>query len=152
MQISYLADAFELATGLIPGILEHWRPIVPEDTWEARAARLRSHMNREQLPIGWLAHHGSQAMGTAALRTHDLPGREDLGPWLGGVYVAPPFRRRGVASLLCRTVEERARQLGYRHLYLFTLDQQALYSHLGWRQLEKASWRARTADIMIKDL
>ena len=152
MEISYLADTFDLATDLIPGLLDHWRPLVPGDTWEARAAKLRLHMNRDQLPIGWLAHEGSRAIGTVALRTHDLPGREDLGPWLGGVYVTPEFRKGGVASLLCRTAEERARQLGLRRLYLFTLDQQGLYAHLGWCHSERSSWGSLPVDIMIKEL
>src|SRR5262245_48367453 len=64
----------------------------------------------------------------------------------------PEFRKQGVASLLCRTVEERARQLGLRRLYLFTLDQQALYSHLGWRSIERSFWRAHPVDIMTKEL
>ena len=152
MQVSYLADTFETATQLIPGLLDHWRPFSPEDTWDARAHRLRTHMNREELPIAWLAHDGSRAIGTAALRKHDLPERVDLSPWLGGVYVAREFRGQGVASLLCRTVEERARQLGFRSLHLFTLDQQALYEHLGWRSIERTSWRTHSADIMTKEI
>jgi len=152
MEISYLADVPELAGQLIPGLLEHWRPIVPEDTAEARVQRFRAHMNREALPIAWLAHEGGQALGTAALRASDLPGRQDLSPWLAGVYVAPPFRGRGIASALCRVVEERAAALGYQRLYLFTLDQQRLYQRLGWTPLERAVWRGRTADVMSKTL
>jgi GNAT superfamily N-acetyltransferase len=152
MQISYVADTFELATSLILGLLDHWGAIAPQDTWDARLGRLRLHMNRDQLPIAWLAHDGARAFGTAALRVHDLPGREDLGPWLGGVYVAPEFRRRGVASLLCGTVEERARSLGYRRIYLFTLDMQLLYTRLGWLSMERSSWSGRPADIMTKEL
>lgn len=59
MQVIYLADTFELATQLIPGLLDHWRPFAPDDTWEARAQRLRARMNRDQLPIAWLVHDGS---------------------------------------------------------------------------------------------
>lgn len=32
MQISYLADSPDAATALIPGLLEHWRHITPEQT------------------------------------------------------------------------------------------------------------------------
>jgi len=152
MKISYLADVPELAGQLIPGLLDHWRSVAPEDTAEARAQRFRAHMNRKVLPIAWLAHEAGQAMGTASLRASDLPGREQLSPWLGGVYVAPPFRGRGIASALCRTVEARAAALGHGRLYLFTLDQQALYQHLGWRPLERAAWRGRSADVMSKAL
>ena len=98
------------------------------------------------------AHEAGQAIGTASLRASDLPGREELSPWLGGVYVAPAFRGRGIASALCRTVEERAAALGHDRLYLFTLDQQALYQRLGWRAIERTSWRGRAIDLMVKAL
>lgn len=152
MQISYLADVPDLAGQLIPGLLEHWRRLMPEDTAEARMQRFRAHLSRDGLPIAWLAHEEGRALGTASLRVSDLPGREDLSPWLGGVYVAPPFRSRGIASALCRAVEERAAALGHERLYLFTLDQQRLYQRLGWRLLERVEWRGREADVMSKAL
>lgn len=77
----------------------------------------------------------------AALRVHDLHGRDDLGQWLGGVYVRPESRRRGVASALCRVVEEKARELGFRRLFLFTLDRQSLYARLGWSVMESTVWK-----------
>jgi len=152
MKISYLADVAELASQLVPGLLEHWRPLAPEDTAEARMQRFRTHLNRDALPIAWLAHEDGQALGTAALRMSDLPGHEELAPWLGGVYVAPPYRGRGIASALCRTVEARAAALGYERLHLFTLDRQSLYTRLGWRPLGRAEWRGHTADVMVKAL
>jgi N-acetylglutamate synthase-like GNAT family acetyltransferase len=152
MQISYIVDKPDLVAGLIPGLLEHWREISPEQTFASRAAKFREHMNREVLPIAWLAHEGETAAGTAALRTSDLDGREDLGPWLGGVYVEPSFRGRGIASSLCRVVVAKARDLGFRRLFLFTLDQQSLYARIGWRRLETTVWRGRSADIMFMDL
>jgi N-acetylglutamate synthase-like GNAT family acetyltransferase len=152
MEISYVADTFDLTVQLIPGLLDHWRPYVPEDTWESRVRKLQSHMNRNELPIAWLAHDGSRALGTAALRSYDLPGRQDLSPWLGGVYVAPQFRKRGIGSSLCRVVEMRAFEFGFQRLYLFTLDQQALYSRLGWRTFDSSSWNGHAGNIMTKEL
>ena len=151
-EISHLADRPELAEGLIPGLLAHWRHVAPEQTWQSRAEKFRAHLNRDVLPIAWVAHAGGDVLGTAALRTHDLDGREDLAPWLGGVYVLPGFRRRGIASALCRTVEDKARALGFARLYLFTPDQQALYARLGWRPFERVVWRGLPSDIMIKEL
>lgn len=152
MQISYLVDQPDLAEGLIPGLLEHWRDISPEQTWDSRAKRFREHMNRDTLPIAWIAHRDGTAAGTAALRTSDLDGREDLGPWLGGVYVEPGFRGRGIASALCQVVVDKARDLGFRRLFLFTIDRQSLYTRLGWREFERTVWRERAADIMLKEL
>ena len=109
-------------------------------------------MNRDKLPIAWVAHANGQLLGTAALRVHDLEGREDLTPWLGGVFVASQFRRQGIGATLCATVEDEARLRGIQTLYLFTLDKQAWYLHLGWTPLAPCVWRQRPGDIMCKQL
>jgi N-acetylglutamate synthase-like GNAT family acetyltransferase len=150
MLISYLADHPEFIPVLAPAIVEHWRFVIPDDTVESRIAKLEKQMNRDTLPIGWVAHADGEVFGTASLRVHDLKGREDLTPWLGGVFVRPEYRRRGAASTLCRAVEDKAWSLGFEVLYLFTPDQQSLYARLGWRNLEQTVWRGLESDIMIK--
>ena len=104
------------------------------------------------MPIAWVARTNGQLLGTAALRVHDLAGREDLTPWLGGVFVGRHFRGRGIGASLCATVEEEARSREIETLYLFTLDKQAWYSRLGWRVLGPCVWQQRRGDIMCKQL
>jgi len=104
------------------------------------------------LPIAWVAHANGQLLGTAALRVHDLEGREDLTPWLGGVLVGSRFRRRGIGAALCATVEEAARSRGIQTLYLFTLDKQAWYLRQGWTVFAPCVWHERPGDIMSKEL
>jgi len=133
VEISYLADHPEFISALAPWMFEHWRPILAQETLEARTAKFQAHLNRSRLPIAWVAHSESQVFGTAALRVHDLPGREDLTPWLGGVYVAPQFRGRGIGTALCKAAEQKAKSLlETPTLYLFTLDKQEWYRNLGW--------------------
>ena len=150
MRISYLKDRPELGAQLIPGLLDHWRYVFPEDTAEARLARLRTHLNHDVLPIAWIAHEDDVALGMAALRITDLEGREDLGPWLASVYTEPRFRGRGIASQLCRIVERKAADLGIAKLYLFTHGQESLYRRLGWAHLEPTTWHGHACSIMQK--
>ena len=150
MHISYLKDRPELATQLIPGLLAHWRYVFPDDTYEAPIGRFQRQLNYDSLPIAWVAHDGDTALGTASLRITDLDGREDLGPWLGGVYTEPSYRGRGVASRLCRVVEKKAAHLGIERLYLFTHGQESLYDRLGWSHLEPTIWHGHRCSIMWK--
>src|ERR1041384_2478075 len=153
VQISYLADRPEFIETLAPWVCEHWRPIVAEETLATRVAKFRAHLNRSALPIAWVAHVDSQVLGTAALRAHDLPGRDDLTPWLGGMFVAPQFRGRGIGTALCKVVEEKAKDfVEGRTLYLFTLDKQAWYTHLGWKTSDPCVWRGRAGHIMLKKI
>ena len=150
MRISYLAENPELAAQLIPALLEHWSYIFPNQTAAERAAKFQAHQNRDELPIAWVAHDGNTALGTAALRQFDLEGREDLSPWLGGVFVLPGYRGRGIASALCRVVEDKAHGQGVARLYLFTHGQEALYERLGWGTFEEMTWHGHRCSIMSK--
>ena len=151
-RISYLVDYPAYIPQLAEWLWEQWKTVLREDTLETRIEKLKSHLNRDKLPIAWVAHADGQLFGTAALRIHDLEGREDLTPWLGGVLVGAPFRRRGIGETLCAAVEEEARARGIETLYLFTLDKQAWYSRLGWSGVAPCLWRQRPGLIMSKQL
>jgi hypothetical protein len=91
VRISYLLEHPEYVPQLAQWLFEQWDSILGEKTPETRIKKLNAHMNRDQLPIAWVAHANGQLLGTAALRVHDLEGREDLTPWLGGVFVGSQF-------------------------------------------------------------
>ena len=152
VRISYLIDHPEYIPQLGQWLFEQWDCILGEKTPEARINKLKAHMNRDKLPIAWVAHANGQLLGTAALRVHDLDGREDLTPWLGGVFVGTQFRRQGIGAALCATVEDEARSRVIETLYLFTLDKQAWYSRLGWTVLGPCVWHQRPSDIMCTQL
>jgi len=152
VQVSYLSEHPEFIPTLASALLAHYGDLLPEDSFETRAEKLRRHLNRDSLPIAWVAHSEAGVAGTAALRVHDLEGREDLTPWLGGVYVLPEHRRRGVGAALCATVERKAASLGVQTLYLFTLDRQTWYADMGWRPFDHCTWRGQAGAIMRKQL
>ncbi len=87
-------------------------------------------------------------LGSASLVAHDMDTRMDLSPWLASVLVAPEHRRRGVGTALIHRVVDEARTLGFRTLYLFTPDKEALYTKLGWQFLERTEYLAQTVVIM----
>src|SRR5437016_6707791 len=152
VQISYLIEHPGYIPELAQWLFEQWDSILGEGNPDARIKKLKAHMNRDKLPIAWVAHANGQLLGTAALRVHDLEGREDLTPWLGGVFVGSDFRRRGIGGTLCAAVEDAARSRGIQTLYLFTLDKQAWYLRLGWTELCPCVWHERPGEIMCKQL
>ena len=80
VRISYLIDYPEYIAQLAQWLFEEWDSILGEGNPEARIQKLKAHMNRDELPIAWVAHANGKLLGTAALRVHDLEGREDLTP------------------------------------------------------------------------
>lgn len=152
MEIDFLAKHPEFVGTLAPLVAEHWKPILVGESVESRTTKLRDHLNYNKFPIAWVAYSGSTVFGTAAIRVHDLAGYEHLTPWLGGVFVVPSYRGRGIGTALCAAVERHAANVfGISTLYLFTLDKQAWYKNLGWQMLEPCTWCHRAGDIMFKE-
>jgi hypothetical protein len=152
VKISYLIEHPEYIPQLARWLFEHWGSILGEETPEARIKKLKAHMNRDELPIAWVAHANGQLLGTAALRVDDLEGREDLTPWLGGVFVGAHFRRRVLVPRSVPRSRKGAWSRGIQTFYLFTLDKQAWYARLGWTLLGPCVWQQRPGDIMCKQL
>lgn len=150
MSIDYLANHPEFVPTLAQETLDHYRDILRDETIETRCAKLRSHMNTDRLPLALVASADGELFGLGALREYDLPGHEELTPWLGGMFVRPQHRRRGIGSALCRALEEEAWLMGFPLLYLFTLDQQRLYARLGWQCVQSSAWLGHPVDIMTK--
>jgi hypothetical protein len=81
VRISYLIEYPESIPQLAQWLFEEWDSILGEKTPAARIRKLQTHLDRDKLPIAWVAHKNGQPIGTTALRVHDLEGREDLTPW-----------------------------------------------------------------------
>jgi GNAT superfamily N-acetyltransferase len=70
------------------------------------------------------------------------------------LWVRPDLRRSGVASALMAAVEQRARELGYRQLYLETGRAQpealAFYPRTGWTRVEAFPSGAFTHELATR--
>lgn len=153
MNIDPLADHPRFIEILAPEIARHWQSFLSTETVDSRTAKLQSHCRYEGLPMAWVAHDNGRVLGTAALRQHDLPGSEHLSPWLGGVFVMPEARRRGIGAALCAAVEQQAEaQFDISQLHLFTLGLQDWYRRQGWQYLDSCLWCGWNGHILFKNL
>ncbi|HEY2125174.1 MAG TPA: GNAT family N-acetyltransferase [Chthoniobacterales bacterium] len=165
--IDYLANHPELADELGKISWNEWRPIYEQrgETFADAVRKYRERANIGQLPLALVAlaegdegrpfDFGSgQSMrapaliGTVSLKYCDLDIRPELDPWLGGVFVVPEWRGRGIASLLCRRAMEAAARLTISNLYLWTHSAEGLYLKLGWRAIERTDYCGKKIVIM----
>jgi len=63
VRISYLVEHPEYIPQLAQWLFEQWGSILGEETLEARIKKLKAHMNRDKLPIAWVAHANGQLLG-----------------------------------------------------------------------------------------
>ncbi len=113
---------------------DEWGHESPELTPEANEALVRDSLD-SVLPVTVVALQGDRPVGVAELKAHELHDvLPECTPWLGGVYVAPEARGRGIAAQLVHEIEVIAARAGFRRLWLDTEQPDGgLYARLGWR-------------------
>jgi GNAT superfamily N-acetyltransferase len=129
-----------------------WGHHYPGGTVDGWLDHIRTRMNADRIPMTVIALDDGEPIGTAALTDHDMETHRELSPWLGGVYVVPAARGRGVARALVGDVIDRAAAFGVSVLYLYTNGAEGLYQKLDWRVLSREPYMGRDVTIMMRHL
>ena len=102
MNIAFLADFAHYLPTLARWHHKQFGYLAPEASLESNVAALQRTLNRDAIPITFIALAGKALLGSASLVRDDLSSRPSLTPWLARVYVAPEHRRQGVGTALVR--------------------------------------------------
>lgn len=148
MQIVDLSEHPEHIPLLATWHQAEWGHLNPGSTAHARAERLRLHGAQPGIPVTFIAIEDNVLLGSASLVANDLTTHPHLSPFLASVYVAPAYRRHGIASALVRHAVLAAEQFGITTAYLITPDQQRLYARLGWTEVEQVRYRGELLTLM----
>jgi len=101
-------------------------------TFDESRDALRAWMDGLGYETALLAEVDGQPAGSCLFVREEIDPKHDLTPWLAALYVAPEFRNMGIASALVHAIEQHARNVGCRELYLYTITAEPLYIKLGW--------------------
>jgi GNAT superfamily N-acetyltransferase len=132
MEIRYLADCLEHVPTLAKWHFAQWQHFVEADSVERRLQLLLARAGHRRIPTIVVAIEGTQLLGSATLAEFDMETHRDLTPWVVDVFVAPEFRRRGIASALVRRVVREAAALGVAELYPCTTGPMRETVYAGW--------------------
>ncbi len=152
MNIAYLADHKEVIPTLARWFHQEWAYLHPDRTLEDVERLLGERTNINKIPVALIAFEGSELLGTVCLKVHDMDTRLDLAPWLAGLYVAAPWRRQGIGTILVSGIEKKAHELGVKKLYLYTPESEAFYSRIGWMAKERTEYHGYPVTVMEKVL
>jgi GNAT superfamily N-acetyltransferase len=148
VRIVPLAQHLGLAATLARWHHAEWSHLYAEWTLERCLGELEAQNDPERLPTTLVALEGEKLLGSVSLVLDDLPGREELSPWLASLYVPPEQRSRGVGGALLDAAVAEARRLGVERLYLFTPRHEAYYAARGWHVFERTSTAGQPIVIM----
>jgi predicted N-acetyltransferase YhbS len=111
-------------------------------------AALQHSLNRESIPITFVAITSDKVIGTVSLDESDLPPYDHLSPWLASLYVVPAFRRSGVGTALVRHTIAFAQRQTSLPVYLWTPGSTGLYETCGFKVLAQAVHAGRSITVM----
>ena len=153
MQFQLLAEREEFIPVIARWYFDQWGHLNDDATVGKIVAEMEIYTNHDSIPLIVLATEGSDLLGVAQLKYHEMKIYPDKEHWLGGVYVAREHRGRGIASLAANKIADIARDLGVKKLHLQTerLDG-GLYARLGWRPLEQVNYRGLDVLVMERGL
>ncbi|MFM7819704.1 MAG: GNAT family N-acetyltransferase [Actinomycetota bacterium] len=96
---------------------------------------------------------GDDLLGVATLVDDDeLPDAPEPGPWLAAVFVRPEARKAKIGSSLVNAAVERARELGYPTIYLYTEHAQNWYLEKGWQKVRDTVFLGQHHTVMRLEL
>ena len=133
--------------------LDEWGAQWPDDTLEDYYALYRSSASHpDAVPVVLAATDAGQLLGVVTLIADDeLPGATE-GPWLAACFVDPAHRGQGVGKALVKAAEQKAKDLGYGDLYLFTWSERDWYARLGWVPMRSQDFCGQLTFVMHKNL
>ena len=105
---------------------------IPESVYLESMKEMLS--NRGPVPQWYIAVDGGDILGGMGVIENDHHNRPDLAPNVCAVYTDEPYRGRGIAGALLKTVCEDMAAMGIDTLYLVT-DHTSLYERFGWEFL-----------------
>ena len=152
MHIDFLGEHVELIPQIAAWQFEEWGHLTPGDTLEKRVAKVERRSNVDEIPFTLIALSGTVPVGTVALVESDLPGREDLSPWLANLLVPRELRGQGIGSALIEHTVRVAAELGHRQLHLFAWEHLDFYRRRGWEPFETGELYGREITLLRADV
>lgn len=142
----------------IPALADIWHEVLgkiwaPDVTVEHTISRFTNHLNDQALPITFVALDGDIPVGMCSLREkEDI--RPDIKPRLGSLVVDPKYQKQGIGKMLIDVTILKAKELGFKKLYLFALDPTIpeYYQRLGWKIIGTDELRSHPIKLMEMEL
>ncbi len=152
MQIDYLANHQGLVPQITDWFFAEWSYLYPDRTRDHFEDLIRGRANIDRLPMTLVSFESGTLTGTVCLKLHDMESRLELAPWLAGLYVAGSWRGKGIGTKLMDAIEEEARGLGFKDLFLYTPVSESFYLRKGWQVVDRTWYGGSPVTLMEKNI
>jgi GNAT superfamily N-acetyltransferase len=151
LKIELLADYPEALPILKKLFESEWEPYYGIEGPGDAETDIKTSTNRTGLPIAVVAIVNGKVCGTAALKMESITTNPDYFPWLAGLLVAPEYRRQGIGEQLIAKIEDLAKQLGYKEIYVGTGEKSGISEitlhKRNWKFIDKSDYFVSEASV-----
>jgi GNAT superfamily N-acetyltransferase len=152
LSIEYLSEHEEFMPIVASWLNDEWGFLDPGFTVADAVTDFKTRFKPGGIPCTVIALMNGEIAGTASLISDDMPERPDLTPWLASVYVAPEFRKKGIAGKMIERIINETSAQGIARLHLFTFGDSSFYLKRGWTIMSEGVYHERPVIIMFRDL
>lgn len=139
----------------IPALANIWHEVLgkiwmPEIGIEEIESLTYEEINSDiNVSITYIAFYDEAPIGFCTLQLKE-DFRPDIGPWLSDLVISPNFQKQGIGKMLVNVVVEKAKELSFEKLYLFTFDPKIVeyYQRLGWVNIGMDEFKSHPVTLM----
>ena len=142
----------------IPALANIWHEVLgkiwfPELTIQEIESLTYDELKHQDETTSFVAMRDDTPIGFCTFKLKE-EFRPDLGPWLADVVVAPKHQKQGIGKMLITVAIQKAKELGFQKLYLFTFDPTipSYYESIGWRKIGMDEFRSNPVTVMEMEL
>ncbi|KUO53147.1 MAG: hypothetical protein APF76_03650 [Desulfitibacter sp. BRH_c19] len=152
IKIDYLINHPNLIEEISKYFYSEWGYLYPERSIKEFEVSISERLNLNKLPLALVAMDQDKFIGTVCLKEYDMETRNDITPWLAGLYVKEEFRNKGVGKILIDNIIEVAKKMGINTLYLYTPNAKEYYKKFNWSAIDQKDYCGTNFTIMKKSL
>ena len=156
LKVELLADHPEALPILKELFESEWEPYYGAAGPGDAETDIKNSANRTELPIAVVAIVDGNICGTAALKMESVTTYPDYFPWLAALLVAPAYRRQGIGEQLIAKIENLAKQLGYKEIFVGTGKKSGMsevtLDKRDWKFIDKSDYFVSEASVYKKKL
>lgn len=148
VDIKYLVDAQQYIPTIAQWIYDEWNKYDPTLSVERVTVSLAQRLNKDKIPLVIIALVNNDLAGVVSLKDSiRISGYEDRDLWLGNLIVSINYRNKGIGQLLLKHSYNKANQLGFKKISLFTTVPEVInwYVKNGWVRFAVDTYQGNTA-------
>ncbi len=84
------------------------------------------------------------------LNEWSIPPKDTIQSLSNLIYTSKGQRQKGLGSLLCKKIDEMAKAIGVKEMFLYTQTAESMYRKLGWSEMERIQYKGEDTVVMHK--